>query len=150
MSIVRRDFDNIVALTELLALLVEDDTVLVKSLSLSNDRHASTWVSSTSLRGRSQSLIDGRISHELTKLISRSQTLRADAGQVTSLGHVIESTATCSRCIQTRSRKAIAELVGVLAHNITILRLLDEFVFPTLDAISCRFLLQSLEERLVL
>ena len=150
MRVVRGDLDNIIALTQLFALLVEHDTVLVESFRLSDDRHASARVGGAGLVRTRQRLINTRLSHELAELIARCQALRADARQVTTLRHVIKAATSGASRIKTRSGQTVAELVRVLADNITVLRLLSKFFFPSFHAIGRAFLLQSLEEGLVL
>ena len=137
MGVVRRDLHDVVALTELLALLVEHDTVLVQLLGLTNDWHSLAGYSSRRL-----GCLVGAVALEF----GTAQALRA------SLSHAAPGAILLCRGLGSHEacpREPVAELVGVLADLITIAHLPGKLGFPSLNAVGCLLLLKSLQEGLV-
>ena len=128
MSIVTGDFDNKVPLTKLLALLVENDSILIQLLGLPDDRHSFSRDSSTGLLSGVP---------VFTKLLATEALRTSDSRQLHSL--IVRTVHSASACVgshESTPRKTISEFVRVLADLLSIFALLCELTFPSLDAIS--------------
>ena len=146
--VVRGDLDNVVALAKLLALLVQDDSVLVQILGLTDD-----WHSVLILSGHATGAIASAVAAGAS-LAARHQSGVAlpATPRVGSLNpwQVLPSLLLSRGQHESRPTVVAIKLVGELANIVSDLLDVVEFALPAGDAVCGLLVLQSLENGLIL
>ena len=127
MSIIARDLNDEVALSELLSLLVENDSILIELLGLADDGHSLTRHGSVGFL----SLVP-----IVTKVLTTHALGGTDSWQIHSLVlGTIHSASAATGSHETASRETIAELIRILANLFSVFALFGKVVLPSFHAV---------------
>ena len=127
MSIIARDLNDEVALSELLSLLVEDDSILIELLGLTDDGHSLSRHGGVGFLSRVPIVAEFLTTHALGG---------TDSWQIHSLVlRTIHSASATTGSHETASWETIAELVRILANLFSVFALFGKVVLPSFNAV---------------